>query len=176
MTREIIRTNYCLEDLVIFWMTKTQKIWICCLKQIGFILTNEKTKYEVVMDPTSDSKTIRKKQNNETRLFYKNTCGRTVWFKCTISMYYFKRTGIFSNNDPLTPIFCIIWSTLKILTNHYFHPLFQACYQVQFKKNLTNKTERMYLLKKLGKILLNGKSIERKDRFVSKTLQHSPEW
>ena len=83
-------------------------------------------------------------------------------------MYYFKRTGIFSNNDPLTPIFCIIWPALKILTNHYFHPLFEACYQVQFKKNLTNKTERMYLFKKLGKILLNGKSIERKDRFVSK--------
>ena len=44
MTRQRIRANYCLKDLVTFyWMTKIQKIWICCLKQLGSILLNEKT-------------------------------------------------------------------------------------------------------------------------------------
>ena len=42
MVRQRIRTNYCLKDFVTFWMTKTQKTWICCLKQLGCILLNNK--------------------------------------------------------------------------------------------------------------------------------------
>ena len=51
MIRQRIKTNYCLKDLVTFWMTKAQKIWICCLKQLGSILLNRKNKYEILMDP-----------------------------------------------------------------------------------------------------------------------------
>ena len=42
MVRQRIKTNYCLKDLVTVWMTKTQKTWICCLKQLGSILLNKK--------------------------------------------------------------------------------------------------------------------------------------
>ena len=54
-------------------------------------------------------------------------------------MYYFKGIGILSKNALFTPIFWIIWTVLKINSNHYFRPLFYACHQVQFKKNLTNQ-------------------------------------
>ena len=95
MTRQRIR-NYCLKDLVTFWMTKLQKSWICCLEQLGSIILNQKNKYEVVMD-------LRKNQSNGTRLFHKNTYGRTMSFKCTISVYCFKRIVILQKMTHLPP-------------------------------------------------------------------------
>ena len=71
-------------------------------------------------------------------------------------MYYFKRIGIIFKNDLFTLIFSIIWILLKILKNHYFHLLFHACHEVQFKKNLTNQN--------------------RKDISGWRIWQHSPEW
>ena len=146
------------------------------MKQIGSILLNKKNKYEVLMDPISDSKSIRKKQSNETRFFYENTYGRTIWFKCAISRYYFKIIGILSKNAQFTPIFCIIWTVLKILSNHYFHPLFHACHQVEFKKNVSNQNRKDISAWRTSNILLNAKTTEKKSRFVSKSSQHSSEW
>ena len=75
MVRQRIRTNYCLKNLVTVWMTKRQKISICCLKQqSGSILLDKKNEYEVLMDPLFlRVKLSGKKQSNETRLFYKKT-------------------------------------------------------------------------------------------------------
>ena len=61
-----------------------------------------------------------KKRSNETRLFCKDTYGKRMWFKCATPMYYFKRIGILSENALYTPIFCILWTVLKIISNHYF--------------------------------------------------------
>ena len=43
-----------------------------------------------------------------------------MWFKCTISMYYFKRISILSKNALFTPIFYIVWTVLKMISNHHF--------------------------------------------------------
>ena len=109
MVRQRIRTNYCLKDLVTVWMTKTQKIWICCLKQPGSILLNKKKQIWSINEPIFLTvKLSGKKQSNETRLFCKDTYGKRMWFKCAIPMYYFKRIGILSKNALYTPIFCIL--------------------------------------------------------------------
>ena len=105
-----------------------------------------------------------KKQSNEARLFYKNTYGRRMWFKCTISMYYFKRIDILSKNALFTPIFSIVWTVLKIISNHYFRALFHACHQVQFKKNLTNQNRKDTPAWITCNILLNDKTTEKKNR------------
>ena len=121
MERQRIRTNYCLKDLVKVWMTKTQKIWICCLKQPGSILLNKKKQVWSLNGPLFLTvKLSGRKQSNETRLFYKDTNGIRMWFKCTISMYYFNGIGILSKNALYTPIFWILWTVLKIISNQFF--------------------------------------------------------
>ena len=47
-------------------MTKAQKIWICCLKQLGYILLNKKKQVWSINGPAF---LTGKKQSNETRLF-----------------------------------------------------------------------------------------------------------
>ena len=74
------------------------------------------------------------------------------------------------------PLFCIIWTVLKIISNHYFHTLFHTSHQVQFKKNLTNQNSKNTPSWKNCNILLNDKTTEKKNRFVSKSLVHSPEY
>ena len=134
MVRQRIR-NYCLKGLVTVWMTKTQKIWICCLKQPGSILLNKKKQVWSLNGPLFLTvKLSGKKQSNETRFFYKDTYGIRMWFKCTISMYYFKRIGILSKNALDTPIFCVLWTVLKIISNQFF------------------------LIEKLGSIILSNKN------------------
>ena len=93
-----------------------------------------------------------------------------MWFKCTISTYYFKKICILSKNALFIPIFCIIFGTvLKIISNHYFHPLFHSCHQVQFKKNLTYQNKKDTPAWKTCNIILNDKTTEKKNRFVSKS-------
>ena len=62
-------------------MTKKQKIWICCLKQLGSTLLNKIKKKQVWSingPPFVTVKLSGKKQSNETRLSYKNTYGRRM--------------------------------------------------------------------------------------------------
>ena len=53
MTRQKIITIYCFNDLITFYSIRkqTNKKRLCCLKQLGSILLNEKKKkYEAAMD------------------------------------------------------------------------------------------------------------------------------
>ena len=97
-----------------------------------------------------------KKQSNETRLFCKDTYGKRMWFKCAIPMYYFKRIGILSENALYTPIFL---HSMNCSKNH-------------LKSLLSCKDRPVW---KTCNILLNDKQIWR-NRFVSISSQHSPEW
>ena len=173
-----IRTIYCFKDLIIFWMTRTQKIWICCLKQLGSILLNKKNKYELLMHPyflTVKLARKKAKQWNKT-FFYQNTYGRRMWFKYTISMYYFKRIGILSKNSLFTAHF------LHYL-NCYKNPLksllsstvsCQSTSTIQEKSRKQNRKDISAW--KTCNIFLNDKSTETKNSFVSESSQYFPEW
>ena len=169
MVRQRIRTNYCLKDLLTVWMTKAQKIWIRCLKQLGRILLNKKKVWSINGPLFLTVKLSGKKQSNETRLFYKNTYGRRMWFKCTISMYYFKRIGILSKNALFTPIFWILWTVLKIISNHYFPArthLFEKL--ATFSWMTKPQKRRTDLFQYLHSILQNDKDTKKKNFWLKK--------
>ena len=79
--------------------------------------------------------------------------GRRIWFKCTISMYYFKRIGTLSKNALFTPIFCIIYKNhLKSILLSTLSCLSSSA--TQEKPNIGKQKGHSWL----------------------KNLQHSPEW
>ena len=99
-------------------------------------------------------KLSRKKQSNETRLSYKNTYGKRIWFKCTISMYYFKRIGIIS---------CSIYP-------HFFH--YMNCSKNHLQ-SLLSSTLPCLSSSAIQKMFNKTKQ---KGHTCLKNLQHSPEW
>ena len=81
MTRQKIITIYCLKDFRTFYSIRkqTNKKRLCYLKQLGSILLNEKKRnMKQQWTLLSDSKTITIKQSNESKIFYKNTYGKTI--------------------------------------------------------------------------------------------------